>query len=121
MVTTGNSADAVPAAAPAAAAGHSNSFTGTARLLSRSQRDPQRGDLLLHLPGRLVVVDVCVKHLLASFASVAVAWGTGEPAEVEDLQKRDKYRRTSTRTHCFVPRSHETYGRAAPPCLCACP
>ena len=65
----------------ATAAAHSGAATGTTRLPPRSQRDPQRGDLLLYLPGRPVVVDVCVTHPLASSAVAASAWRTGVSAE----------------------------------------
>ena len=73
-----------PAPAGAAtAAAHSGGATGTGtrRLTPSSQRDPQRGDLLLYLPERPVVVDVCVNHSLASSAVAAAAWGTGVSAE----------------------------------------
>ena len=85
------------------------------RLPPRSQRNPHRGDLPLYLPGRPVVVDVCVTHPLASSAVVTAAWGTGASAEAKDAVKRDKYSRTGTGACRFVPLSHETYGRAGPP------
>ena len=59
-----------PAPPTAAAAAHSGGATGTTRLPLRSQREP-----LLYLPGRPVVVDVCVKHPLASSVVAAAAWG----------------------------------------------
>ena len=71
-----------PGAATAAA--HPGGATGTTRLPPRSQRDPQRSDLLLYLPWQLVVVDVCVTHPLASSAVAAAAWGTGVSAEAKD-------------------------------------
>ena len=43
-------------------------------------RDPQCGHLLLYLPGRPVVVDVCVTHPLA-FSAVAAATRGGTAAE----------------------------------------
>ena len=104
-----------PARPGAAAAAHSGGATGTTWLPPRSQRDPQRGDLLLNLPGRPVLVDVCVTHPLASSAVAAAAWGTGESAESKDALKRDKYGRTGTGACRFVPLSHETYGRAGRP------
>ena len=79
----------------AAAAAHIGGATGTTRLLPRSQRDPQRGDLLLYLPGRPVVVDVCATRPLASSAVAAAAWGTGVSAEGKDALKQDKYGRSS--------------------------
>ena len=99
----------------ATAATHSGGATDTTRLPPRSQRDPQRGDLLLYLPGRPVVVDVCVTHSLASSAVAAAAWGTGVSAEAKDTLKRDRYGRTGTGACRFVPLSHESYGRAGPP------
>ena len=104
-----------PAPPDAAAAAHSGGATGTTRLPQRSQRDPQRGDRLLYLPGRPVVVDVCVTHPLAASADAATAWGTGVAAEAKDALKRDKYGRTGTGACRFVPLSHETYGQAGPP------
>ena len=103
-----------PAPTGAATAANSGGATGTTRLPPRSQRDPQRGDLLLYLPGRPVVVDVCVIHPLAFSAVAAAAWGTGVPAEAKDALKRDKCGRTGTGACRFVPLSHETYGRADP-------
>ena len=101
-----------PPAPPGAATAAAHSGAGVP---PRSQRDPQRGDLLLYLPGRPVVVDVCVTHPLASSAVAAVAWGTGVSAEAKDALKWDKYSRTGTCACRFVPLSHETYGRACPP------
>ena len=100
-------------APPGAAAVHSGGATGgTTRLLLRSQGDLQRGDL--YLPGRPVVVGMCVTHPRASSAVVAAAWGIGVSAEVNDALTRDKYGRTGTGACRFVPLSHETYGRAEP-------
>ena len=62
----------------------------------RSQRDPQRGDLLAFLPGRPIVMDVCVTHPLAASAVAAAAWTTGATAEAKDALKRNKYSRTGT-------------------------
>ena len=98
-----------------AVASHSGGATGTARLLPRSQRDPQRGDLLMYLPGRPVVVDVCVTHPISSSAIATAAWGTGVSAKAKDALKRGKYGRTGTGACRFVPLSHETYGRAGCP------
>ena len=103
---------APPGAADAAA--HSGGATDTTRLLPRSHRDPQRGEILLYLSGRPVVVDVCVTHPLASSAAAAAAWGTGVAAEAKDALKRDKYGRTGTGSCGFVPRFHETQVRAGP-------
>ena len=66
------------------------------RLASRSQRDPQRGDLLPRLPGRPVVVVVCVKQPHASSAVVAAAWGTGASAEAKAALTRDMHGRSGT-------------------------
>ena len=104
-----------PAPPGAAAAAHSGGTTGSTRLPPRSQRDPQRGDFLMYLPGQPVVVDVCVTHPLASSAVAAAAWGTGVSAEAKDALKRDKCGRTGTGACRFVPVSHVTYGRAGPP------
>ena len=106
-----------PPTPPGAATGapHSGGATGTTRLPPRSQRDPQRGDLLLYLPGRPAVVDVCVTHPLASSAVAAAAWGTGVSADAKDALKRHKYGRTGTGACRFVPLSHETYGRVGLP------
>ena len=65
--------------------------------------NPQRGDLLLYLPGRPVVVDACVTHPLASSAVAAAAWGTGVSAEAKDALKRDQYGRTGAGACRFVP------------------
>ena len=73
--------------------------------------------LLLYLPGRPVVVDVCVTHPLASYAVAATAWCTGVSATAKDALKRDKYGRTGMGACRFVPLSHETYGRAGPPAV----
>ena len=75
----------IPPAPPGAAtaAVHSGGATATSRLPPHSRRDPQRGDLLLYLPGRPVVVDVCVTYPLASSAVAAAAWGTGVSAEAK--------------------------------------
>ena len=81
----------------------------------RSQRNPQRGELLLNLPGRPVVVDMCVKHPRASSAVAAAAAGTGVSAEAKDTLKRDKYGRTGTVTCRFDPLFHKMHGRAGPP------
>ena len=80
----------------------------------RSHRDPQRGDLLAFLPGRPVVMDVCVTHPLAASDVAAAARTTGATAEAKDALKRNKYSRTGTGACSFVPLSHETYGRAGP-------
>ena len=104
-----------PCTPGAAAAAHSGGTTGTTRLPPRSQRDPQRREHLLYLPGWPVVVDVCVTHPLASSVVAAAAWGTGVSAEAKDTLKRDKYGRIGTGACCFVPLSHETYCRAGPP------
>ena len=98
----------------AAAAAHSGGATGTTRFPPRSQRGPQRGDLLLCLPGLPVVVDVCVRQSLASSEVAAAAWGTGVSAEAKDALKRDQYGCTGTGTCRFVPLSHDTCGRAGP-------
>ena len=47
------------------------------QLPPRSQRDPQRGDLLAFLPGRPVVMDACVTHPLAASAGAEAAWTKG--------------------------------------------
>ena len=78
----------------------------------RSQSDPQRGDLLAYLRGRPVVMDVRVTRRLADSAVAAAAWTTGATAEAKDALKRNKYSRIGTGACRFVPRSHETYGRA---------
>ena len=104
-----------PAPPGAAAAAHSGGATGTTRFPPRSQRDPRRGDLLLYLPGRPVVVDVCVTHPLASSAVAAAAWGAGVSAKANDALKQDKYGGTGTGACRVVPLSHETYGWAEPP------
>ena len=57
-----SSATPAPTHAPADAAAAAAHTTGTLRLPPRSQRVLQRGDHLLYLPGRPVVVDVCVTH-----------------------------------------------------------
>ena len=84
-------------------------------------RHPCRGrgfrqdhQLRVYLPGRRLVVDVCVTHPLSSSAVAAEAWGTGSSAEAKDALKRDKYGRTGTGVCRVVPLSHDTYGRAAP-------
>ena len=99
----------------ATAAAHPGGATGTTRFPPHIQRDPKRGDLLLYLPGRPLVVDVCSTHPLESSAVAATAWGTGVSAEAKDALKRDKYSRTGTGACRFVPLSHDTYGRAVPP------
>ena len=103
-----------PAPPGAAAVAHSGGASDTARLPPRSQCDPQRGGLLLHLPGRPVAVDMCMTHPFASSSVAAAAWGTGVSAKAKDALKRDKFGHTGTGDCRFVPLSHETYGRAGP-------
>ena len=55
----------------------------------RSQRDPQRGDLLAFMPSHPIVMDVCVSHPLAASAVAAAAWTTGATAEAKDALKRN--------------------------------
>ena len=66
-----------PATPDATAAPQSGGATGTTRYdtvgTPRSQVGPQRGDLLLYLPRRPVVVDVCVTYPLASSVIVTAA------------------------------------------------
>ena len=50
----------------------------------------------MYLPGRPVVVDVCVTHPLASSAVVAAAWGTGVSVKANDALKRDTYGHAGT-------------------------
>ena len=51
-------------AQPRASRGHA----AAQQLPPRSRRDPERGDLLALLPGRLVVADICVTHVLEASA-----------------------------------------------------
>ena len=86
----------------------------TPQLPPRSQRDPQRRDLHAFLPGRPVVMDVCVTHPLSASAVAAAAWTTGATTEAKDALKRNKHSRTGTGACRSVPLSHETHGRAGP-------
>ena len=84
--------------------------TGTARLPQHSRYAPQRSDLLLYLPGRQVVVDVCVGQPLASSAVVAAARGLGASVEAKDVLKRDTCGRAGPGANRFIPLSHQTHG-----------
>ena len=56
-------------------------------LNSRSQLDPERVELLALLPGRPIVVDICVTHPLAASAVRAAARDAGEAhAELGKVQ-----------------------------------
>ena len=129
--TSATVATAIPAAAPlpalnppappvATAVAHSGGATGTTQSPLRSQRNPQRGDLLLYLPGRPVVVDVCVTHRLASSSVGVAAWGAGVSAEAKDALKPGKYSRTGTVACRFVPLSPLPLPKAWP-CALGCP
>eukprot|EP00892_Ulva_mutabilis_P005628 jgi/Ulvmu1/3437/UM016_0056.1 len=77
----------------------------------RSQRDPERGDLLVMLPCDTVVADVCVTCPVAPSRVVAAANTPGAAAQLMDDRKRDKYGRCGTGACRFVSLSHETFGR----------
>ena len=64
-------------ALPRASGGHA----AAQQLPPRSRGDLERGDLLVPLPGRPIVADICVSHPLAASAVKAAARGTGATAE----------------------------------------
>ena len=66
------------------------------------------------MPGRPVVLAMCVTHPLAASAVAAAAWTTGATAEGKDALKRNKYSRTGTGGCGSAPLRHETYDRAGP-------
>ena len=77
-----------------------------------SQLSSGRDDLLALLPGRPIVVDVCMTRPLAASAVEAVARDTGATAKGKDSLERENYSRTGTGSCQFVPLHHEAFGRA---------
>jgi len=103
----GPTAPAQPCAARRHAAEH--------QLPPRSQRNPERGDLLALLPGRPIGADICGIHPLLASAVEAAAWDAGATAKGgKDWHRRDQYRCTGTGSWRFVPLIHATFGRAGP-------
>lgn len=66
------------------------------RLPLRSQRDPNRGDLLALLPCHPNAADICVTQPLAASAVKAAARDTGATAKAKDSLQQDEYSRTGT-------------------------
>ena len=105
---------ACAAAATAATYNTPRTMLHPPQLPPHSQRAPHRCNLLAFLPGRPIVMDMCVTHPLAAAAFAAPAWTSGAAAEAKDALKRNQYSRTSAGARRFVPLSHETCGHACP-------
>eukprot|EP00892_Ulva_mutabilis_P000753 jgi/Ulvmu1/10679/UM067_0003.1 len=77
---------------------------------TRSQRPPQRGDLLVFLTTRMALLDVKVVQLLARSHLRGASREAGATAEKGERQKRNKYDAVTGAAR-FIPLVHETCGR----------